>query len=157
MSKLAPWFAIAIVLLAAVPARAQETADDIHSLVRIIEVPDFRGPEATDLVKTSTSHELRNDLLFRSLSIAFAGAASADISLSMYQINRGTAREVGFGAQWQDSPVAFAVTKGLMATAFVYGLQRMHKTRPKTAFVLGLAATAVEGWLAARAAGMSQR
>ena len=98
---------------------------------------------------------VRRDGLFRSVSLGFAFAAGADLSISMYQINNGTARESGFGAQWQDTPVAFAASKAAVSAAFLYGLSRIHKTRPKTALVIGIAATAVEGWLAVRAARMT--
>jgi hypothetical protein len=93
-----------------------------------------------------------HDALFQSVTAALIVSASTDLSVSMYQVGRGTAREVAFGAPWQDSPVVFALTKSAVAAAMVYGLQRMHKTRPKTALVLGIATTAVEGWLTARSA-----
>jgi hypothetical protein len=83
---------------------------------------------------------------------SFITAAGADIAVSMYQIGRGAARERGFGAAWQDSPVPFAITKSGLTAVFAYGLQRIHAKRPKTALVLGLAATAVEVSLVARAA-----
>ena len=110
------------------------------------------SPFTRTTLSTADSHR---DVRFRALSTAFLIAASTDLSVSMYQVGRGAAREVGFGAQWQDSPVAFALTKSAMAAAFAYGLQRMHKNRPKTAFVLGVAATAIEGWLAVRGARFS--
>jgi hypothetical protein len=83
---------------------------------------------------------------------AFAVSATADVSVSMVQIQRGVARERGFGAWLQDSPVPFAVTKGLVATSFVYGLRQLRKTRPKTALAFGIVATAVEAGLAVRSA-----
>jgi hypothetical protein len=91
----------------------------------------------------------------RAVTSAFLITASTDLAVSMYQIGRGEAREVGFGAPWQDSPVAFAVTKSAMAVGFAYGLQHLHKSRPKTALVLGMAATALETWLTVRGAQIS--
>ena len=85
----------------------------------------------------------------------FVAAAAADVSISMYQIQRGAARERGFGAWWQNSPVPFALSKSVMATAFVYGLRELRKTKPKTALVLGIAASAVEVSLAVRSARLS--
>jgi hypothetical protein len=87
--------------------------------------------------------------------MGFITAASTDLAVSTYQIGRGAGRERGFGAPWQDSPVAFGITKSAMSAAFVYGIQHVHKTRPKTAIVLGVAATAVEGWLVARGAALT--
>jgi hypothetical protein len=83
---------------------------------------------------------------------AFTTAASADLAITMYQIGHGTAREVGFGSKWQRAPVPFALTKSGMAALFVVGLQRMHKDRPKTAFILGLSATIMESMLVVRSA-----
>ena len=83
---------------------------------------------------------------------AFVSAAAADVSISMYQIQRGVVTERGLGAGWQDSPVPFALTKGAMAATFVYGLRELRKTKPRTALVLGLAASAVEVSLAVRSA-----
>jgi hypothetical protein len=85
---------------------------------------------------------------------ALITAAGSDVAVSMYQIGRGHAREVGFGASRQDSPVAFALTKSAITALFAYQLQRIHRTRPRTAFLIGLAATAVEAGLAVRAARM---
>jgi hypothetical protein len=42
-----------------------------------------------------------------------------------------------------------------MTAVFVYGLQRLHRDRPKTAFILGIAQTALEGYLVVRSARMS--
>jgi hypothetical protein len=104
--------------------------------------------EATSPAATTDSH-------FPLLLAAFTAAASADLAVSMYQIGRGAAREAAFGSQWQNAPVAFALTKSGMAAAFALGLQRMHKDRPKAAFVLGLSATVVESFLVVRAARIS--
>jgi hypothetical protein len=87
---------------------------------------------------------------------AFVTAAGTDVAVSMYQIGRGTAREAGFGSWWQDSPVAFAVTKSALTALFAYQLQRLHRTRPKAAFILGIAATSVEATLVARSARIKQ-
>jgi hypothetical protein len=83
---------------------------------------------------------------------AFVVSATADVALSTAQIQRGVARERGFGAWLQDSPVPFVVTKGLVATSFVYGVRQLRKTRPKTALAFGIIATAVEAGLAVRSA-----
>jgi hypothetical protein len=69
---------------------------------------------------------------------SFVTAAGTDVAVSMYQIGCGTAREAGFGSWWQDSPVAFAATKSALTALFAYQLQRLHRTRPKAAFVLGI-------------------
>jgi len=95
------------------------------------------------------------DRKFPLLLAAFTTAASADLAVSMYQIGRGAAREAAFGSKWQNAPVAFALTKSGMAAVFAVGLQRMHKDRPKAAFVLGLSATVVESFLVVRAARIS--
>jgi hypothetical protein len=88
---------------------------------------------------------------------AFITAASADLAVSMYQIGRGAAREAAFGASWQDAPVPFAVSKSAMAALFVFGVQRIHKDRPKAALILGISATIVESMLVVRAARISSR
>ncbi len=87
---------------------------------------------------------------------SFFTAASSDLAVSMYRIEEGSARERGFGSWWQDSPVLFATTKSAMAAAFAYGLKRLHKTRPKTAWVMGVAATTFESWLVVRSARIPQ-
>ena len=150
----ASWLVLAMVLLGSATAGAQTWPAD--------SAPCPNGSAACEPVSTiddrggltsSTGHQ--DEGPFHAVSAAFIIAASTDLSVSMYQIGRGAAREGGFGAQWQDSPVAFAVTKSAMAAAFTYGLQRMHRNRPKAAFVLGVAATAVEGWLTVRSARIS--
>jgi hypothetical protein len=83
---------------------------------------------------------------------AFVVSATADVAVSTAQIQRGVARERGFGAWLQDSPVPFVVTKGLVAASFVYGVRQLRKTRPKTAMAFGIVATAVEAGLAVRSA-----
>jgi len=98
-----------------------------------------------------------DDPTFNLLLASFITTAATDVAVSMYQIGQSSAREQAFGAWWQDQPVAFAVSKSAMAAAFVYGLQKIHRTRPKTAFVLGLAATAFETSLIVRAANMNGR
>jgi len=88
------------------------------------------------------------------VTAAFVTLAGTDLALSTYQIGSGAGREQGFGASWQDSPVAFAISKSAMSATFVYAIQRLHKSRPKTALVIGIAATAMEGWLVARGAAL---
>jgi hypothetical protein len=83
---------------------------------------------------------------------AFLTAASADLAVSMYQIGRGAAHEAAFGSGWDHKPLPFALTKSGAAAAFALGIQRMHRDRPKAAFVIGLSATIVESVLVARAA-----
>jgi hypothetical protein len=109
-------------------------------------------------VETRSSADVtaRHAEAMHAVTAAFLITASTDLAVSMYQIGRGEAREVGFGAPWQDSPVAFAVTKSAMAVGFAYGLQHLHKSRPKTALVLGVAATALETWLTVRGTQVSQ-
>jgi len=87
---------------------------------------------------------------------AFVTAAGTDVAVSMYQIGRGTAREAAFGAWWQDSPVAFAVTKSALTAVFASQLQRLHRTRPRAAFILGIASASVEAALVARSARIAQ-
>jgi len=95
------------------------------------------------------------DPRFRAAMIGYITAAGADVAVSMYQIGRGTAREGGFGAWWQDSPVAFAVSKSAMTALFAFGLEQLHRTKPKTAFILAMVGTGVEVSLTARAARMN--
>jgi hypothetical protein len=87
----------------------------------------------------------------------FIAAASSDVALSMYQIGRGSAREAGFGWWWPNDPVKLAVTKSVTTALFAYELQKIHKTRPKLAFALGIAATTIESSLAVRSARMAAR
>jgi hypothetical protein len=141
---------------AATSARAQTEPADSQDAAPLSQEPG-RGsePNTSDRDGMALKADSHHDGLFRAMSAAFVIAAGADVSVSMYQIGRGAAREKGFGAQWQDSPVAFALTKSAMTAAFGYGLQRIYKDRPKAAFVLGLAATAFEGWLVMRSARVS--
>jgi hypothetical protein len=139
------------VIAAPAPARAQGSATDAS-----VAEPSALTQRGTVLkVDDGAFADDRHDRLFQSLNAAFVIAAGTDVSVSMYQIGRGAARESAFGAPWQDSPVAFAITKSAMTAAFAFGLQRIHKNRPKTAFVLGIAATALESWLAVRSARIS--
>jgi hypothetical protein len=87
---------------------------------------------------------------FDALIASYVATSTADVALSMYHIRRGTGRERGFGAWWQDRPVPFAISKGAMIAASVLIFQNIHETRPKTALILGLVATAVESSLVAR-------
>jgi hypothetical protein len=86
---------------------------------------------AADQTATATEGSGRLSLLG-----ALITAASADLAVSMYQIGRGAAREA-FGTTWQDAPVPFAVSKRAMAALSTFGVQRMHKGRPKAALILG--------------------
>lgn len=98
-----------------------------------------------------------SDGRFQAVLGAFITAAGTDVAVSMYQIGRGHAREAGFGSWWQDSPVAFAATKSALTAVFAYQLQRLHRTRPKTAFVLGIVSTSVETALIVRSARIKPR
>jgi hypothetical protein len=148
----------ALLLLLSVRAQAQTLPLDL-SLTSCIGPAKACTESATRLNEQSDRREslasaADGDGRFHVVMGAFITAAGADLAVSMYQIGRGAAREGAFGAPWQDSPVAFAISKSAMTAAFVYGVQRVRKTRPKTALVLGIAATAAEGWLAARSASM---
>jgi hypothetical protein len=70
----------------------------------------------------------KTDRHFPVLLAAFTTTASADLAISMYQIGRGAAREAAFGSKWQNSPVAFALSKSGMAAVFAVGLQRQEDT-----------------------------
>ena len=98
-----------------------------------------------------------SDGRFEAVLGAFITAAGTDVAVSMYQIGRGNAREAGFGSSWQDSPIAFAATKSALTAVFAYQLQRLHRTRPKTAFVLGVVSTSVETALVVRSARIKPR
>jgi hypothetical protein len=151
------FFVVGLVVLgASAAARAQSDGGDIvlapepQTPALVIPVP------ATVASRETRAPEINHhDTLFRTVTTALAITTSTDLSISMYQIGKGNAREAGFGASWQDSPVAFAVSKSAVAAAFMYGLQRLHKHHPKTAIVLGIGSTALEGWLTVRSARMS--
>jgi len=104
----------------------------------------------------STITPAGDDLAFHFVLGTFVTAAGADVAVSMYQIGRGTAREAAFGAWWQDSPVALAVTKSALTALFASQLQRLHRTRPRAAFILGIASASVEAALVARSARIAQ-
>ncbi len=151
----------AFLLFVSVRAQAQTTQLDLSlsptttcaSPNRVCSDPPARFNEqigSRESLPSTSAHDGRFNVVIG----AFITAAGADLAVSMYQIGRGAAREGAFGAPWQDSPVAFAVSKSAMTAAFVYGLQRVRKTRPKTALVMGIAATAAEAWLVARSANM---
>ena len=153
--------AIMIVLaLPGVSARAQNpTADLAAPSLFQVETHGTVLPDAHAGVRRaapSTDASDRHDRAFNVVLGGFFTAASSDLAVSMYQIQEGSARERGFGSWWQDSPVAFAASKSAMAVAFAYGLKRVHKTRPKTAWVMGIAATSFESWLVVRGARISQ-
>jgi hypothetical protein len=124
---------------------------------------DPTGPCGVDAASASVSTPVdaslpaagKTDRHFPVLLAAFTTTASADLAISMYQIGRGAAREAAFGSKWQNSPVAFALSKSGMAAVFAVGLQRLHKDRPKAAFILGLSATVMESFLVVRAARIS--
>jgi hypothetical protein len=153
MSPLAPkCLVLAVVLVgSATPVRAQtEIVDAVIAPCVAATANCTPEPSRNEVTRVASPAADHRESVFHVATGAFVVAASADLSVTMYQIGRGVARERGFGAQWQDSPVAFAVSKSAMTAVVAYGLQRMHKTRPKTALILTVAATAVEGWLAVR-------
>lgn len=121
---------------AAVPVYAQQTAT-------VAEPP---APAAAPDAGSTPFHLLLG---------AYLTAAGADVSVSMYQIGRGTGREVGFGASFQDSPVALSVAKSAMSAAVAYQLTRMRRHRPKLAFTLLAITTGIEAALAVHAATIS--
>jgi hypothetical protein len=150
----------ALVLMASTRAQAQAPPLELSPSPTSCAGPNkvCTNPPATlndqNIRHESLTSASAHDGQFNVVIGAFITAAGADLAVSMYQIGRGAAREGAFGAPWQDSPVAFAVSKSAMTAAFVYGIQRVRKTRPKTAMVMGIAATAAETWLAARSANM---
>lgn len=109
-------------------------------------------PGADAPAQTHASTAEKDDGRFHLVLGAFMTAAGTDVASSMYQIGRGAAREAAFGSTWQDSPIAFAATKSAVTALFVYQLQKLHRTRPKAAFILGIAGTSVEAALIARTA-----
>ena len=140
-------------LVSSTPARAQLVLP-AGAHAPTLDVAAAPRPMAADVraADRTTAPDGPRDPLFSVVTGAYIAAATADIAVSMYQIDRGAARERGLGAQWQDSPAAFAITKGALAATFVYGIHRMHERRPKTAIMLGIAATAIESLLTVRSA-----
>ena len=132
--------------VAACPDGAQECAS--------VSVAPRSGVRFVDALPDASP---RDDKAFQFTMGAFVTAAGSDITLSMYQIGRGNAREAGFGRWWQDEPVALAISKSAAIALFAYELQAVHKRRPKLALVLGIAATALESALAVRSALMHAR
>jgi hypothetical protein len=127
----------------------------VASLALSVDARAQELPRATDAPKQAATAG-KDEGRFHLVLGAFVTAAGTDIASSMYQIGRGSAREAGFGAAWQDSPVAFAATKSALTALFVYQLQKLHRTRPKAAFILGIAGTSVEAALIARTARMQR-
>jgi hypothetical protein len=113
-------------------------------------------PSRLEPAPPRTATAASDDGAFHVVLGAFVTAAGTDVAVSMYQIGRGTAREAAFGSWWQDSPVAFAATKSALTALFAYQLQRLHRTRPKAAFILGIASASVEAALVARSARIQQ-
>jgi hypothetical protein len=151
----------AMAVLTAGPCRAQHAREDngasaeetapIGSITQAVN--QLHWPETS----AAPAARPQDDPKFNVLLASFITTAGADIAVSMYQIGTSSAREQAFGAWWQDQPVAFAVSKSAMTAAFVYGLQKIHRSRPKTAYTLGLIATAIETSLVVRAANMGGR
>jgi hypothetical protein len=155
--KQLPWLVLCAALLG-LPAHAAaqaERADTGAAPCVAGSATCTAQPIHESVERTKAAAEGRRDEAFLLVNTAFIISASTDLSVSMYQIGRGAAREGAFGAQWQDSPIAFAVSKSALAAGFAYGLQRMHRSKPKTALVLGIAATALECMLTVRSARMA--
>lgn len=154
-----PWTLLVVVaagvaLALPVPASAQETvtgAAPLYSLHEAIEKAALRQTEA----QGSTAG--REDGKLQLVIGAFLTAAGTDIATTMYYVGKGTAREAGFGGWWQDRPVAFAVTKSALTALFAHQLQQLHKTRPKTAIILGIVGTGLEASLVVRTARIGSR
>jgi hypothetical protein len=146
--------ATAVALALPVPAFAQEAvtgAAPVYDLHEAIERAALRQTEAP------ASTPSREDGKFQIVLGAFLTAAGTDIATTMYYVGQGTAREAGFGGWWQDRPVAFAVTKSALTALLAYQLQQLHKTRPKTAIILGIVGTGFEASLVARTARIGSR
>lgn len=155
-----PFLALCFLLISASGLHAQARLSDLQSIPCIdparpcaTTLAHFDAPAAVP--STEVAAEGRTNARFHFVMGAFITAASTDLAVSMYQIGRGTARERAFGAHWQDSPVVFAATKSAATAMFVFGAQRLHKARPKTAMILGIAQTAVEALLVVRSARMN--
>ena len=149
-----------VIALPGVSARAQNpTPGFVAPSLFQVETHSTVLPDAHAGIRRAAPSNDASDGHDRAFNIVLGGfvtAASSDLAVSMYRIQEGSARERGFGSWWQDSPVAFAASKTAMAVAFAYGLKRVHKTRPKTAWVMGIAATSFESWLVVRSAGITQ-
>ena len=155
-----------ILLATSLPASAQQIAGDVRE-ISCLGMPSLcadggEGPihravaaAAMQMQTTAPSVAERGDGRFQLVLGAFITAAGTDIALTMYAIGKGSVRESGFGAWWQDSPLVFAATKSAISAIFAYQLQKLHKTRPKAALVLGLVDTAIEASLVARTARLS--
>jgi hypothetical protein len=130
---------------------------DVRQPCETLDPGRFLESDAPDAAGVSRNSAEQNDRKFQFMLGAFVTAAGSDLAMSMYHIGKGTARERGFGAWWQDSPVAFGITKSGSMAVVVYGLHRIHKTNPKAAFVLGIVATSVEAALVARSAVLSRQ
>jgi hypothetical protein len=160
--------AIAAVLAVATPARAQTSPPpETHAADLTISAAQGTSSAAASAAPTGQlrlpdsgarpESPIHDDAKFNAFILGgFITAAGADVAVTMYQIGSASARERGFGAWWQDSPVAFSVSKSAMTAVFVYGLQRVHRSRPKTAVALGIAGIAVESMLAVRAGRMGR-
>jgi hypothetical protein len=149
-------------IVAAIGAPAAARAQALPSTPAACAIGDLACASST--VSTSQTDNFRievrdgavrrNDRAFQIVLGSFITAAGSDITLSMYQIGKGNAREAGFGSWWQKSPAALAVSKSAMIAFFAYEVQQVHKDRPKLAIILGVTATAVETALAVRSARM---
>lgn len=157
-----PLLALLFLIVSASSLHAQVRLSDLQSIpcidpARACATPLEYFDASAAVAAAAVAAEDRNNARFHFVMGAFITAASTDLAVSMYQIGRGAARERAFGAHWQDSPVAFAATKSAMTAIFVFGAQRLHKERPKTAIILGIAQTAVEALLVVRSARIPSR
>jgi hypothetical protein len=154
-----PWKSLAgvatgIALALPAPVAAQETVTrdaPAYSLQAAI------ADAALLQTDRAASTAAREDGKFQFVMGAFLTVAGTDIATTMYHLGQGTAREVGFGGWWQHRPVTFAVTKSAATALFAYQLQKLHKTRPKTAMVLGIVGAGFEASLVARTARIGSR
>jgi hypothetical protein len=153
-----------LLLIVAALGQAQEVSISSTLAARLSAIEQPRqlklgpaavAPVASALAADAGAGQAVEDGRFQLAIGAFITAAGADIAVSMYQIGRGTAREQGFGAWWQDQPVPFALTKSALVALFAYQLQKIHRTRPKTAYILALVGTGIEAALVVRSARLS--
>jgi len=78
-------------------------------------------------------------------------AQFADISTTQFALGTGRYREANPVLRpIMGGPIRMAIIKGTYATVTSYGLLKLHKTRPKTAFALAVLSTVATSYVAAR-------
>jgi len=152
--KLVVGVATGVAMALPVPVEAQETVTSSAPRYSLQAAIADAAVSQTDAPASTAGRE---DGKFQFVLGAFLTAAGTDIATTMYYVGQGSAREVAFGGWWQDRPVAFAVTKSAATALFAYQLQKLHKTRPKTAIVLGIVGAGFEASLVARTARIGSR